>query len=53
MLEELEWAEGKGFVALVGMQLIAHFLVNRADKAEEEGMQMFARGEARWNGRFG
>lgn len=49
---ELQWAEGKGFIALIGMELVAHVYINRADKVEEKGVEVCAGSEAGGNGRF-
>jgi hypothetical protein len=50
---QLQRTEGKGFVALVGVKLVAHISIDGGDEAEEEGMEVFAGGETRGNERFG
>lgn len=50
--DELQRTEGKGFVAFVSVELVSHSHINGADKAKEEGMEVFAGGEARGDGGF-
>jgi hypothetical protein len=35
------------------MELVAHFGIDGTHEVEEQGMEVFARGESRWNWRFG
>ncbi|NJO10833.1 MAG: hypothetical protein HC873_15585 [Leptolyngbyaceae cyanobacterium SL_1_1] len=53
MLYHLQGTQGKRFIALISVEVIAHFGIYRADEAEKKGMEVFAGGEAGGNGRVG
>lgn len=53
IFNHLQGTEGKGFVAFVGVELVAHGHIDGADQAEEEGVEVFAGGKAGGDRGFG